>query len=324
MTYKKLLSQLNDLKNIRPPKNWLESNREILLSQISNSGATELSYWQKFKLDLKSYGLVLSRPAMVMASLFILFFGLAAYAHLAFNNTRPNDSLYIAKKISEKAKLNTVFNSQERNRLEAQFAANHAEGIIDYLAETKAELENGDQRLAYSGELKKELNIVREKLALLVQEEKESNTISDSSSKASSSTNADDLVSVAESGKDEQGTQIKLNEDNDNNRDHDGDDNRGEDLIKETSSSQIKTPIINSSTDPISTSSDSLNEKLLTNDASASSTSNLQAESELNNLNLDSSLKKKTDLILETEALIDSNNFKEAKVKFKELRELIK
>ena len=74
MTYKKLLSQLNDLKNIRPPKNWLESNREILLSQISNSGATELSYWQKFKLDLKSYGLVLSRPAMVMASLFILFF----------------------------------------------------------------------------------------------------------------------------------------------------------------------------------------------------------------------------------------------------------
>lgn len=217
MTNKDFLSQLNTLKEIRPQSAWLKSNREILLSQISNSGAEQLSYWQKIIIDLKSFSMVVSKPVVVMASLFAFLVGTSAFAHLAFNSTRPNDSLYIAKIISEKAKLSTVFNAQEREKLEAQFAAGHAEGISSVLAEAKIDDSNEDQLASLNNDFNKEINIVREKIAVISKNVKKDESTVNNDVNVEASSSVEDLVSVADNGKDEQGTQISIN--NDNNTD---------------------------------------------------------------------------------------------------------
>lgn len=295
MTQKELLSQLNDLKNIRPQSNWLKSNREILLSQISNSGAGQLSYWQKLKLDLKSYSLVLSRPVIAMASLAAILMGTATYAHLAFNNTRPNDSLYIAKKISEKAKLSVVFNASDREKLEAQFAANHAEGITADLAEAKLRVETDEQLASYSENFKKELNVVRAKMAEIAKRNLKpvSETDANVNIDVSATSSLDELVSVADNGKDELGTQIDI---------------KGE----ENNSSVIAKPTT-SSTSASATSSVT---------ASSSEPKGIAAE-----LKADANLEQtiKTELILEAaQELFDSKNYQGALDKMKEVRELIK
>ncbi len=211
MTNKDFLSQLNTLKEIRPQSAWLKSNREILLSQISNSGAEQLSYWQKIIIDLKSFSMVVSKPVVVMASLFAFLLGTSAFAHLAFNSTRPNDSLYIAKIISEKAKLSTVFNAQEREKLEAQFAVGHAEGISSVLAEAKIDDSNEDQLASLNNDFNKEINIVREKIAVISKNVKKDEPVANIDINIEASSSLDTLVSVADNGKDEQGTQISIN-----------------------------------------------------------------------------------------------------------------
>lgn len=211
MTEKDFISQLKNLKSIRPQSAWLKSNREILLSQISNSGAEQLSYWQKLVIDLKSFSLVVSKPAVVMASLFAVLVGTSAFAHLAFNQTKPNDSLYIARIISEKAKLSTVFNAQEREKLEVKFAANHVESITSVLATANLEENNEDQLAVLNSSFNKEINIVREKMAVM--NKRTADSISLSADNVSVSNSEEELVSVADNGKDDNGLQLDIKAD---------------------------------------------------------------------------------------------------------------
>jgi hypothetical protein len=210
MSDKDFLKQLKTLKDINPQSDWLKSNREILLSQISNSGAEHLSSWQKIVIDIRSFSLVVSKPVMVMASFLVLFVATSAFAHLAFNQTKPSDSLYIARIISEKAKLSTVFNAQEREKLEAKFAANHVETITNVLAESNVTDDNEDQFAYLNDSFNKEINIVREKIVGMAKRN-EQNTASVVTEPVVSKVGEEDaLVSVADNSKEEQGTQLEI------------------------------------------------------------------------------------------------------------------
>lgn len=148
MTDKDLISQLNSLKNISPDQNWLKSNRELLLSQISNSGATELSAWKVFVINFQSFSKAASQPAFAFAAFVLILLSGSVFSHQLFNQAQPNDSLYIARIISEKAKLTTVFNSEARGKMEAQFAANHAQDIANTLADTNFNNDNNQDQVA--------------------------------------------------------------------------------------------------------------------------------------------------------------------------------
>lgn len=148
MTDKDLISQLNSLKNISPDQNWLKSNRELLLSQISNSGATELSVWKVFVINFQSFSKAASQPAFALAAFVLILLSGSLFGHQLFNQAKPNDSLYIARIISEKARLTTVLNSEARGKMEAQFAADHAQDIANTLADTNFNNDSNQDQVA--------------------------------------------------------------------------------------------------------------------------------------------------------------------------------
>lgn len=148
MTDKDLISQLNSLKNISPDQNWLKSNRELLLSQISNSGARELSVWKVFVINFQSFSKAASQPAFALAAFVLILLSGSVFGHQLFNQAKPNDSLYIARIISEKAKLTTVLNSEARGKMEAQFAADHAQDIANTLSDTNFNNDNNQDQVA--------------------------------------------------------------------------------------------------------------------------------------------------------------------------------
>jgi hypothetical protein len=202
MTNRDLITKLNSLKNISPDNNWLKSNRELLLSQISNSGATDLSIWKVFVINFQSVAKAASRPAFALGAFVLIMISAGLFSQSAFSKTKPNDSLYIARIISEKVKLNTVFDSQARNKLAVQFASEHAQDISAVLADPEFNTEaNQDQVAKLNDSFKKEVVTVKEGMNRLAATAK-----SQTASVQPEIKNLD--VVIADSSKDAQGIQL--------------------------------------------------------------------------------------------------------------------
>lgn len=197
MTNRELVVKLNNLKKINPDQNWLKSNRELLLSQISNSGAVELSAWKIFVINFESTMRAASRPAYALGVFVLMLIVGSLFSQRTLNKTKPNDSLYIARIISEKVKLNTMFNSQERNKLAVQFASEHARDITAVLADPQFNTEeNQDQVAKLNDSFKKEVVTVKEGINRLAATTKDQ-PIAQS-----------ELLTIADSSKDTQGIQL--------------------------------------------------------------------------------------------------------------------
>ncbi|MFA5109234.1 MAG: hypothetical protein WC458_01695 [Patescibacteria group bacterium] len=197
MTNRELVVKLNNLKKINPDQNWLKSNRELLLSQISNSGAVELSAWKIFVINFESTMRAASRPAYALGVFVLMLVVGSLFSQRTLNKTKPNDSLYIARIISEKVKLNTMFNSQERNKLAVQFASEHARDITAVLADPQFNTEeNQDQVAKLNDSFKKEVVTVKEGINRLAATTKDQ-PIAQS-----------ELLTIADSSKDTQGIQL--------------------------------------------------------------------------------------------------------------------
>ncbi len=196
MTDKDLIKKLNSLKNINPDSSWVAGNRDLLLSQISNSGATELSSWQGFIINVSSFLKASAHPAYALGVFVLLLIGGSLFSHQMFSSAKPNDSLYIARIISEKARLNTMFDSQERNKLAVQFATSHAQDISATLATIDITDEsNRDQVAKLNDSFNKELETAKEKISYL---NNKANKVSRNSNiETNSVSNASDTVSIA-------------------------------------------------------------------------------------------------------------------------------
>jgi len=202
MTDKDLIAKLNSLKKITPDQNWLKSNRELLVSQISNSGAIKLSPWKIFVINFNSLAKATAHPAYALGVfVFVLVTG-SLFSHQVFSSAKPNDSLYIARIISEKAKLNTMFNSDERNKLAVQFATEHAQDISAVLADPGFNNDsNKDQVAKLSESFNQEINSVKTHISYLAPK-------SVKNSDTTIKTDINDTVSMANSLKDNAGVQI--------------------------------------------------------------------------------------------------------------------
>ncbi|MEI6835721.1 MAG: hypothetical protein WCK59_02710 [Candidatus Falkowbacteria bacterium] len=145
MTDRDLIKKLGNLKEIKPDASWLKANRDSLYTQISNSGATNLTVWSSFVINFRSALMAVSTPAAALASIMLVVIASSAYAHLLLVNTKPNQSLYIAREISEKAKLTTILNTDAREKMAGQFAANNAQDITTVLSDPTF---NNEQEIA--------------------------------------------------------------------------------------------------------------------------------------------------------------------------------
>ncbi|MFA5131191.1 MAG: hypothetical protein WC467_02090 [Patescibacteria group bacterium] len=205
MTNKDLVGKLNTLKSIAPDSTWLASNRELLLSQISNSGARELSAWQIFAINFSSLMKASAKPAYALGAFVLILITGSIFSHNVFSSAKPNDSLYIARIISEKAKLNTVLNTDDRNKLAVQFATEHAQDISDVLADPAFNNEsNQDQVAKLNDSFNEEINNVKTHIAYLNTKSVKTNSTIDTGA----TLNASDTVTMANSLKDGSGVEV--------------------------------------------------------------------------------------------------------------------
>jgi cyclophilin family peptidyl-prolyl cis-trans isomerase len=203
MTNKELFTKLDSLKSINPDSAWVSGNRDLLLSQISNSGACTLSAWKVFVINCGSFAKVASRPAYALGAFVLMLIVGSLFSHQVLGNAKPNDSLYIARIISEKVKLNTMFNSDERNKLAVQFATGHAQDISVTLSDPEFNNEdNRDQVAKLNENFNKEIDSVKTHISYLSQK------ATTKVNQANEIINATDTVSMANSLKDNAGVQL--------------------------------------------------------------------------------------------------------------------
>lgn len=212
MTEKQLIAKLNSMKDVNLDSTWLKGHREVLYTQVENSGAVELSAWNKLVCEVKALALTASRPAVSVASILLVVASMGIFSHKLFSNAKPNDSLYIARIISEKAKVNMTFNDNNRSKLEAKFAASHAQDIAAVLADDSID-NDSETAKNLSAEFDKEINTVKSSLAKVTPSINAS-AVAVARVDNNSKENVDDLISpddqvfAADSSKDSSGIAI--------------------------------------------------------------------------------------------------------------------
>lgn len=164
-----LILKLKSLKNISPDEKFLKDNRELLLSQISNSSTKEISSWEKVLITSENLARLFSRPVFAMGVFVFALFSFAAFSQGYLEKSKPNDSLYIARIISEQVKVTTTMNSVEREKLAIHFALRHAEDLATILSDEQFNTneENFDQVAKYSDNFMSEVNKVETRLTRL-------------------------------------------------------------------------------------------------------------------------------------------------------------
>lgn len=182
MKEKDLISKLNNAKKISPDKPWLASNRELFLHQIANSGADSLGIFESFYINFKSLAKALSQPAFATLVFLFVLLSSSIFGHKLFSQAKPNDSLYIARVISEKAKLNTVLDTKARDKMAVKFATSHAKEISQVLANPEFNTEENKAQVdRLSESFVKEIEKVENKMASLAQRESDKNNSADKS-----------------------------------------------------------------------------------------------------------------------------------------------
>ncbi len=131
MKEKELFEQLHNLSKLQPDADWKKSQRELMLRQI-NASHEEVSDAFSIKdfLSLPINALQnLSQPVMAtfMVAFLILTSGFVGLR--ASQETKPGDSLYVAKIVGEKTQLALTFNDKKKAQLVLEFAMKRAEEL---------------------------------------------------------------------------------------------------------------------------------------------------------------------------------------------------
>ncbi|MCP3682235.1 MAG: hypothetical protein GY861_06035 [bacterium] len=198
MDEKDIIEQLKSLKEVKPDADWKTSNRDLLFSQVSASVTPEVKV--SFLMHIFNFA---KQPAMAVILVVLVIGG--GFGVRFTSKSKPGDSLYIAKVISEKAQLAVTFNKNKKSRLETKFASQRAKDITVILADPSydpSEDEERHEKLAAS--FKKEISIVRDSIKDIEQEDSED---------GNEETDDDSAVFSAGLGKTEDGIKISTGKD---------------------------------------------------------------------------------------------------------------
>ena len=162
MKTEQLTTQLNNLQKIKADSAWKEQNRSILVQQVLN-GEPEKEFTFFSQLNL-----VLSRifqPAYVAVMIAVFFIAAGVFGWYGSANSRPGDSLYVAKIAKEKALMTITFDNQAKARLNVEFAQNRLKELNQVIA-SKQNPESKAKVVQLKADLKKEIKHAKEKIAL--------------------------------------------------------------------------------------------------------------------------------------------------------------
>jgi len=178
---REIVNQLKKIKSddVNPDQEWLQKNRELLLSQIKNSSSSR-AIKRKFSLDriwmvmsiLLPRAVVYTVIRPVMALFLIFALGTSGWIATvqASNNALPGEWLYPAKRVVEKTRVVAVAavgDKKSKTKLHLEFAKRRAEEtkelvstkdpekiekVSDTLKDLKEEIEKVDEDLKDMGE----------------------------------------------------------------------------------------------------------------------------------------------------------------------------
>lgn len=205
-----LILKLKNLKNVNPDEKFLENNRALLLSQISNSGEDSISGFDKVLMTSQNLARLFSKPVFALGAFVLVLFGANFVSNNVLAQSKPNDSLYIARIISEKVKVNTTFNEDAREKLALSYALRHAEDIASILSDAEFNVEeNHDQVAKLSNSFIQEVNQVELSLNRLSANSKVRAAVE---TEADVDTEVESMI-IADNSKEANGIEIAIRED---------------------------------------------------------------------------------------------------------------
>jgi hypothetical protein len=197
--------ELLNLKSIQPDAEWKISGREILACQIQNSASEELNLTLSAVIaEPRKLIRFVSQPAFAVFSILLVLVAGGGGSIYAANNSKPGDSLYIARIISEQAQLAITFNSEKKEQLGLKFANDRAITITQVLSETNSD-DNHEKVEKLTGDFKKEIGLVRSKINIIKNSQ---NKIANTDSVEPGENKESEEVFSANLSKDDRGVQI--------------------------------------------------------------------------------------------------------------------
>ena len=216
MKNQNLIIKLKSLNSVEPDAKFLKDNRELLLSQIENSGVEKISSFDRILLTSENLARLFSRPAFALGVFVVVLFGANFIASSVLAKSKPNESLYIARVISERVKVNTTINQEAREKLAINYALRHAEDIASILSDEKFNNEeNSDQVAKLSDDFIKEVNKVEDGLNRLSLKSQKANVNVETAVNLVVDNDDDNeaTMTIADNSKDDDGLEIYIPED---------------------------------------------------------------------------------------------------------------
>lgn len=287
MTEKELIKKLNGLKSIKLDSNFKEESGRVLYNQISNSSS---DFSASLNIFQKAFGYI-AQPVWAVFFVVVVIGG-GIFGVQASNYSNPGDSLYIAKIISNKAKLAITFDEEKKTKMRIRFASDHAKDITKFLAESDPEEENKETE-KLSKNFKEQIDSVKTKLKEIKVVKKDEGE--ERGEVAEENVPVDDeAVFGANLGKEEKGVQISIPDDPIS--DSSNDENQTEENEEEKAGGE-EVSILNKNNEQNATGTEEVIE-------------------EVDNSNND--LEKAEKILSEAEILFDSKNYNEALNKLNE------
>lgn len=173
MTERELIGQLNKSR-ITPDQAWKEKNREILLSQIfpgqeagvkAGMGLIEkFDVWAEAIVPFDLLHKLVAKPVLVTGLVLASLLSGGVFSIQAAKNTKPGDSLYIAKIVSEKAQLALTFDEMEKAKLGVEFAGNRAKEAVLVMEEDKNDASKSAKVEKLAADFKNEIDSAKGRL----------------------------------------------------------------------------------------------------------------------------------------------------------------
>jgi hypothetical protein len=219
----------------------------------------------------------------------------------ASNYSNPGDSLYIAKIISNKAKLAITFDEEKKTKMRIRFASDHAKDITKFLAESDPKEENKETE-KLSKNFKEQIDSVKTKLkeikVVKKDEGEERREVAEENVPVD-----DEAVFGANLGKEEKGVQISIPDDSTSSPSQ-TDNNQVEDNEEEKAGGE-EISILNNNNEQNATGTEAVEEVI----------------EEVDNSNND--LEKAEEILNEAESLFDLKNYNGALNKLDEAGAII-
>ncbi len=214
MKNQNLIIKLKSLNSVEPDKKFLKDNRELLLSQIENSGVEKISTFDRVLLTSENLARLFSRPVFAFGIFVLVLLGANIVSSSVLEKSKPNDSLYVARVISERVKVNTTINQEAREKLAINYALRHAEDIASILSDEEFNNEeNSDQVAKLSNDFINEVNKVESGLNRLSSKtQKAAVNVEEIVKLATDIDSNEATMTIADNSKDDNGIEIYIPE----------------------------------------------------------------------------------------------------------------